>query len=98
MSPDHDKKKASKSGLPAMFTRNYQNDPLIETYLEKSVQRPFFRATLGRNPMLARGDDGGRAIARNARLARRFRAVSHELATSLELASCTRDSAAVYTQ
>jgi len=30
MSPEHDKKKASKSGLPAMFTRNYQNAPMIE--------------------------------------------------------------------
>ena len=38
--------------------------------------------------MLARGDDGGWATVRNARLARRFRALSRELATSLELARC----------
>ena len=35
--------------------------------------------------MLAQGDEGGRAAVRNARLAHRFRAVSYELATSLEL-------------
>jgi len=48
--------------------------------------------------MHARGDEGGRAIVRNARLACHFRAVSYELATSLELACCMRDSAAVSTQ
>jgi len=52
----------------------------------------------GRNLMLAWGDEGGRATVRNARLARRFRAVSHELVTSLELARCMRDSVAGYTQ
>jgi len=41
--------------------------------------------------MLARGDDSGRATVRNARLARRFRAVSYELVTSLELVRCMRD-------
>jgi len=48
--------------------------------------------------MLAQGDEGGRATVRNALLARRFRAVSHHLATSLELARGTRDSAAAYTE
>jgi len=31
MSPELDKKKASKSGLPAMVTRNYQNAPMNES-------------------------------------------------------------------
>ena len=35
--------------------------------------------------MLARSDNGGRATVHNARSARRFRAVSYEHATSLEL-------------
>jgi len=48
--------------------------------------------------MLVRGDEAGRATVRNACLARRFRAVSCELATSLELACFMRDSAAAYTQ
>ena len=48
--------------------------------------------------MLARGDGGGRATVRNARIPRRFRAVSYEHATSLELARCTRDSAAACTR
>jgi len=47
--------------------------------------------------MLARGNEGGRAAIRNARLARRFRTVSHELTTYLELVHCTRDSMAAYT-
>jgi len=47
--------------------------------------------------MLARGVEGGRATVRNARLARRFRAVSYELATALDLPCCLRDSATVYT-
>jgi len=29
MRPDQDEEKASKSGLPAMFTQNYQNAPMI---------------------------------------------------------------------
>jgi len=48
--------------------------------------------------MLARGDEGGRATDRNARLARLFPVASHELVTSLGLARGTRDSAAAYTQ
>jgi len=48
--------------------------------------------------MLARGDEGGRATVRNARLARRFRTVCYELATPLELVRCMPDSATVYTQ
>jgi len=48
--------------------------------------------------MLAGGDEGGRATVRNARLARRFGALSYELATSLELARCMRNSATAYTQ
>jgi len=72
MSPDQDKEKASKSGLSAMFTRNYQNAPVNGSWPGKSAWRSFFRATQGRNPMLARGDEGDRAAFRNARLARRF--------------------------
>jgi len=48
--------------------------------------------------MLAWGNEGGPATVRNALLARRFRAISYELASSLELARCMRDSAAPYTQ
>jgi len=48
--------------------------------------------------MLVRGDESGRATIRGARLARRFRAVRHELATSLELARFMRYLAAAYTQ
>ena len=48
--------------------------------------------------MLAWGDEGARATVRNARLARRFRAVLYELATSLELARCMHYLAVVYTQ
>jgi len=48
--------------------------------------------------MLAQGDEGVRDTVRHARLACRFRAVSHELATSLELEHYTRDSTAAYTQ
>jgi len=48
--------------------------------------------------MLARGDEGGRATVRNARLARHSHSVSHELATSLGLACCTRDSVAACSQ
>ena len=47
--------------------------------------------------MLSRGDEGGRATVRNARLARSFRAVSYELAISLELALCMRDLVVAYT-
>ena len=67
MRPDQDEEKASKSGVPAMFTRNYQNAPRTESRPRKPEQRPFFRATDGRNPTLARGDGGGRATVRNAR-------------------------------
>jgi len=48
--------------------------------------------------MLARGDEGDRATIRNARLARRFRGVSYELATFLELQRYMRYSAPVHTQ
>jgi len=48
--------------------------------------------------MLARGDEGGRATVRNARLAGRFRAASYELGTSLELARFMRNSATAYTK
>ena len=48
--------------------------------------------------MLSRGDEGGRATIRNACLARRFRAVSYEVATSLELALLMSDLTAAYTQ
>jgi len=48
--------------------------------------------------MLGRADEGGRATARNARLARRFQAASYESAASLELTRCTRDSATAYAQ
>jgi len=86
--PDLGMEKASKSGIADMFTRDYQNNPLNESWPRKSLQSPFFTATYGRNPMLARGDEGDRATVRNARLARRFRAVCYELATSLDLARC----------
>jgi len=65
---------------------------------ENQVRGPFFRATNGRNPKLARGGEGGRATLRNVRLARRIRAVSYELVTFLELARCMSDSAAAHTQ
>ena len=91
MSPEHDKKKASKSGLPAMF-------PTDTSWPLKSLQMPFFTATQGRIAMLVRGDQGGRATVRNARLARRFRAASYELAASLELARIMRNLAAAYTK
>ena len=52
----------------------------------------------GRNPTLARGDQGGRATARNARLARRFQAARYELASSLERARYMRNAAAAYTK
>jgi len=48
--------------------------------------------------MLARADEGGRTTVRNARLARRFRAVNYELATSLELECFLHCLAAGYTQ
>jgi len=48
--------------------------------------------------MLARGGEAGRATVHNARVARRFQAISYELATSLELSRCTRDTATVCTQ
>jgi len=48
--------------------------------------------------MLARADEGGRATVRNGRFARHFRAVSYELATSLELARCVCDSATASAQ
>jgi len=58
----------------------------------------FFTATHGQNRMLARGGEDGRATVRTARLARRFRAVSYELATSLELARCKSDLSVAHTQ
>jgi len=96
--PDLDVQKASKLGLLALFTRDYQNDPMNESWPLKPLQSPFFPAIYGRNPTLARGDEGDRATFRNARLARRFQAVSYELATSLELARCMRFSATAHTQ
>jgi len=48
--------------------------------------------------MLARADDGGRATIRNGPLARHFRAVSYELATSLGPARCMRDLATAFAQ
>jgi len=48
--------------------------------------------------MPAPGGEGGRATDRNARFARRFRAVSYELATSLVMAYCMCDLVATYTQ
>jgi len=56
----------------------------------------LFTATHERNPTLARGDEGGRATVRNARLARRFQAASYELATSLEQARFMRSAAVAY--
>jgi len=48
--------------------------------------------------MLAWGHEGGQAIVYNARLARRFRAVSYKLATTLELGRWMCDSVTTYTQ
>jgi len=72
MSPDQDKEKESKLGLPTMFTSKVPKCPYERVLALKSVWRSFFRATQGRNPMLARGDEGGRATVHNVRLARRF--------------------------
>jgi len=47
--------------------------------------------------MLARGDEGGLATVCNERLARRLRAVNHELTTSLEPPRFMRDSDVAYT-
>jgi len=48
--------------------------------------------------MLAQDDGGDRAAVRDARLARRFLAIGHELTTFSKLERCMRDSAAAYTQ
>jgi len=98
MRSDQDKEKASKSGIPFVLSPNYLNSCTDASGPRKTLQRPFFTATRGRNPMLARGDEDGRATIRNARLARRFRAMNYELATSFELARCIRDSTAAYAQ
>ena len=73
MRPGLDVEKASKSSLLAMFARNYQNSQMDASWPRKTLQRPIFTATDGQNPMLAWGHEGGRAIVRNACLARRFR-------------------------
>jgi len=65
---------------------------------ENQVRGPFFRATHGRNPIVARGGKGGRATVDNPRFAHRFYAVSYELATFLELARCMSGSVAACTQ
>jgi len=83
MRPDQDEEKASKSGLSAMFARKCQKFPTDTSLPLKPLQVPFFTATQGRNPALARGDEGGRATVRNARLTRRFRAASYELEGAL---------------
>jgi len=98
MRPDQDEESASKSGLSAMFTRNCQKFPTDASWPLKPLQMPLFTATQGRNPTLAQGDEGGRATVRNARLARRFRVASFELATSLELERFMRNSAVAYTK
>jgi len=98
MGPDQDEANASKSGVPAMFSRKCLNSPMDASWPPKPLKRPFSAATQGRNPTLERGDEGGRATVRNARLVGRFRAVNYEHATSLELACFMCDSAAVYTQ
>jgi len=74
-----------------MFNQNFGNYP------KNHFRGPFFTATHGRNTMLARADEGGRTTVRNARLARRFRAVSYKLAISLEVACCMHCSAAAST-
>jgi len=83
MRPGLDVEKASKSSLLAMFARNYRKSHTDASWPYKTLQRPIFTATHRQNPMLAWGHKCGRAIVRNARLARRFRAVSYELTTSL---------------
>jgi len=98
MRPDQDEERASKTGLSAMFTRNCQKFPTDASWSSKPLQMPFFTTTQGRNPTLARGDEGGRATVRNARLAHRFRAASYDLASCLELARFVRNSAVAYTK
>jgi len=98
MRPDQDEKRASKSGLSAMFTRTCRKFPTDASLPLKPLQMPLFTATQGRNPTLARGDEGGRATVRNAHLAHRFRTASYELASSLELAHFMRNSAVAYTK
>jgi len=83
MRPDRDEEGASKSSLSALMTRNCQKFPTNDSWPLKPHQMPFFTATQGLNPALARGDEGGRATVCNARLARRFRAASYELAGAL---------------
>jgi len=65
---------------------------------ENQFRETFLQQHTDETPMLARGDEGGRATVYNAHLAHRFPAVSYELATSLELACCMHDLAAAYTQ
>jgi len=98
MRPERDEEGASKSSLSAMLTRNCQKFPTDAFWPSKPLQMSLFTATQERNPTLARGDQGGRATACNAHLARRFRAVSYKLATSLERARFMRNSAAAYTK
>ena len=98
MRPDQHEERVSKSGLSAMFTRNCQKFPTDASWPLKPLQMPLFTATQGRNLTLARGDEGGRATVRNARLTRRFRTASYEPATSLELARFMRNSAVLYTK
>ena len=52
---------------------------------ENQTRGPFSEQQTDEPPTLARGDGGGRATVHNARIPRRFRAVSYEHATSLEL-------------
>ena len=68
------------------------------SFLKARILFISFAVGVGRNPTLARGDEGGRATLRNARLTRRYRTASYELATSLELARFMRNSAVAYTK
>ena len=96
MRPDQDEERASKSGLLAMFTRNCQKVPYGRLLALKTTSDAFVYNNARTKPTLARGDEGGRATVRKARLTRRFRAASYELATSLELARFMRNSAVAY--
>jgi len=81
-----------------MLTRNYKNPPNGRILALTITTEAFVRPTQGRNPTLSRDDESGQATVLRARLTRRFRAVSYELATSLGLARFMRNSAVAYTK
>jgi len=72
MRPDQDEEKASKSGYPAMLSRNYQNSLRTPPAPENRIRGPFLQQHTEVTPCWHGGDEGGQATAHNARLARRF--------------------------